>query len=393
MTSICAGGTSGAKPAFAAVVDYSSGLIASILASRGLGWLIPVVPLAGLPPLILATFCASDPPAVPTFTAAEANALIELTFGADFTSGVSKLSDLLLHTLWYDACQCTSGSLTVYPTITPPTGTAITQPPLPTADVPCRTFQSATHNFTTGTSFGVSGNNYGHRNVTSVVVTCDTFNHTGTGNTFDFKFEWDDLVTPSFNIVRTDHLTLGNAQHVVFTYVPPAGAYEVLCTISTLTGTGASDAKVAIDVYCDGDVPGGTALPCCPPDVATQAALDQILAMVTLIQRQAVPFGYVPGAVHSALSGAGVIDISGLIGAKVSVTTLPAPIGREGTAPTIYFDMGFLTFGTADGYPTSYRLERSEQVMLPARCGAYTELAYDLHPSVVVTITELLREP
>ena len=100
-----------------------------------------------------------------------------------------------------------------------------------------------------------------------------------------------------------------------------------------------------------------------------------------------------PSTAHTGLSGAGALSISGLLGVKINVSTLPAPIGREGTSPTEYFDMGWITFGTPDGYPQSYRLEREDQLILPARCSAFTELAYDLRPSVVITVTELVREP
>lgn len=133
--------------------------------------------------------------------------------------------------------------------------------------------------------------------------------------------------------------------------------------------------------------------PCCPPDETGLAYLDQILKAVTLIQRQAVPFGYVASTAHAGLSGAGTLDISGLLGASVTVTTIPGQYGRGGSSPVEYFDMGFVTFGTPDGYPSSYRVERSSNVFLPSRCGAYTTLAYDLPPGVVATITELVREP
>jgi len=62
-------------------------------------------------------------------------------------------------------------------------------------------------------------------------------------------------------------------------------------------------------------------------------------------------------------------------------------------SPDEHFDLGFLTFGTPDGYPTSIRIDHNPQLALPARCGAYTDLAYTLHPGVVATITELRREP
>lgn len=115
--------------------------------------------------------------------------------------------------------------------------------------------------------------------------------------------------------------------------------------------------------------------------------------MVTLIQRQSVPFAYVPSTAHVGLSGAGTLAISGLLGAKIAVTTLPSALGRQSTTPEEIFDAGFITFGTPDGYPSSFRLEHNPQLILPARCSAFTQLAYDLHPGVVITITELRREP
>lgn len=133
--------------------------------------------------------------------------------------------------------------------------------------------------------------------------------------------------------------------------------------------------------------------PCCPPDVTAQSYLDLILQTVTLIQRQAVPFAYVVGTQHVGLTGAGTIAISGLLGASVELTTIPTRLGEAGSSPTEIFDAGWVTFGTPDGFPSSYRLGKQHNVFLPSRCSAYTELDYDLPTGVVVTISELVREP
>lgn len=391
MTAICGGGTSGPKTGVAAVVDYSSGLIASILASRGLNWLIPVIPLAGLPPLILSSFCAADPPAIPTFTSAETNALIQLTFGADFDSGLSKLGDLILHSIWYDACQCTSGSLTTFPTVTPPAGTPITVVANTPVAAPCQT------QVTTDTI--VAGSNASH------VLTPSVAGLTPTG----VQLIADGVVADATQNETHQLVGLNQAGGTVFLqslsvtqaspgpktgfWLLPPGIVSLTLALNSAGITGHSYVFTdTVNVFCGGQRPGVTQQPCCPPDVASQATLDAILKMVTLIQRQAVPFAYIPSTTHATLSGAGSFAISGLIGAAVHVTTLPTQIGREGTSPTEYFDMGFITFGTPDGYPSSYRLERESQVMLPTRCGAYTTIAYDLHPGVVATITELVRE-
>jgi len=62
-----------------------------------------------------------------------------------------------------------------------------------------------------------------------------------------------------------------------------------------------------------------------PPDPSMQAQLDQLMAMVTLIQRQAAPFGYVPGAIQPHWNGSD--RDSGPNRCKVDITTLPTQLG------------------------------------------------------------------
>jgi hypothetical protein len=400
MTALCGGGTSGPKTGVAAVVDYSSGLIAAVLAARGLNWLIPVIPLAGLPPLILSTFCGTDPPAIPTFTTAETNAIIQLTFGADFDSGIGKLSDLLLHTIWYDACQCTSGSPTTFPTITPPTGTPITLPPVPASSTPCWQQKSGLKTFPLPIHNGIvaSFDHFLGISPTLARLTASTTTTVAPGR--PVRVDWNFIDEGGATTLKNYFVALGVNSTFQLDVPIPVGATrinmiwndDVTGGSGSGTGSGSTQLNATYELWCNA-IPGGVQQPCCPPDVATQSQLDLILRMVTLIQRQSVPFAYIPSTTHPSLSGAGVIDISGLLGCIVDVTTLPTPLGRHGTSPTEYFDMGFVTFGTLDGYPQSYRLERSGQLMLPARAGLFTQLAYDLHPGVVCTITELVREP
>jgi len=75
------------------------------------------------------------------------------------------------------------------------------------------------------------------------------------------------------------------------------------------------------------------------------------------------------------------------------MTLGPGFLGQEGTSPTEYFDAGFLTWGTPDGWPQSFRLDHDPTLNFPRRAGLFTTLDYDLHPGVTVTITELVREP
>jgi hypothetical protein len=147
-----------------------------------------------------------------------------------------------------------------------------------------------------------------------------------------------------------------------------------------------------LNITCGGGC-GSLAAPCCPPDPVLMGLVARLVNAVDLIQRQSVPFGYVPGTVHAGLTGSNVLAVQGLIGAKVDVTTLPAHFGVAAGTPAEHFDLGWLTWGTADGYPQSERIEHNPQLSLPARAGAFTDLAYNLAAGVVATITELKREP
>jgi hypothetical protein len=77
----------------------------------------------------------------------------------------------------------------------------------------------------------------------------------------------------------------------------------------------------------------------------------------------------------------------------VSFGTLPSAIGSESGTPTEYFELGFLSVGTADGYQRSVRLEHNPQVWFPPDMGSQTLVGYSLNPLVTATITELQREP
>jgi hypothetical protein len=373
-------------------VQYTAGVLQAIFAAYDLVWLIPVIPLLSFAPEVLATLCATDPPAIPSFTALEVLAMVSLNFGtSDYTTGIAKLSDLAKHLAWYDLCQCNSGGPT--PVVPPaqPTGT-----PTPSITVGASSCQAGlVSQQSTPTPWATSGSNTNQLvaqwNNTPTVLTMDltlaTFSGPG----------WDPVVTFNFCTSSTS-VHVGNPFTLTLIHdttkrvvvpVPPTA----LGIVDNWTGPGGTTSienfSVNAQLQCG---PSQSASPC-GADPITQATLDSILRIVTLIQRQSVPFAYVPGTVHTALSGSGVISISGLLGAKVAVTTMPGSLGTAGTSPVEYFDVGWVTFGTPDGYPTATRIEHNPQIILPARCSAYTDLAYDFHTGVVATITELVREP
>src|SRR5260370_10239671 len=123
MTALCPGGGAAQLiPGKAAIVDYSAGLLAAIFAAYDLVWLIPVIPFVGLAPLVLNTFCGSDPPPVRVLTAAETDALLNAKFGTAFQSGLSKVTDLVLNTIWHNPCQCFTATEPALPPQPPPAG-------------------------------------------------------------------------------------------------------------------------------------------------------------------------------------------------------------------------------------------------------------------------------
>lgn len=400
MTALCGGGTSAPKTGASAVVDYTSGLIAAIFAAYDITWLIPVIPLVGLAPLTLSTFCATDPPAVPTFTAAEIAAMLGANFGSDFSSGVSKLKDLILNAIWQDTCTCTSGTLVPLTPPAPPAGTPITQFQTQTyggsnvchdqsqlvTPLQIGTFDYQDWTFLTGRPSGLSG--------FRVIIHQPA---PSGGQTVPASWVIQERNTSSGTLIKQTPIPLGFDTQITIPIAVQGTALGVSVNNVQVIGTSTYNSTTGIQIelqgLCGPLITGPGVQPCCPPDPLLSAQIDQILKAVTLIQRQAVPFAYIAGTVHSGVSGNGVLSVSGLIGVKIDITTDPSSLGVEGIQPPILFDRGFFTWGTPDGYPQSERLERTHQLSLPARASAFTDFAYDLHPGVVVTITELVREP
>lgn len=392
MTALCpGGGASAPKFGTSAVTLLASGALAVILDKYGAGWLKWALPFLSLPELTVSSFCAADPPAIPTFSSAESQALIKFTLGSDFDSALTKFAALLQHLAWYELCQCITGTATALPAApAPPAGTPVYSPSGGETAVRCGTNTIGGQLDNTIYPGGLSTQWSGAvpTPITSARITVFTAHNVAPGVSITFQVQFtradgSSFVSPAF--VRGPDTALTSQDVTV-----PLGTTRIDLLRTPNNAAGNTQYTMTVDVYCNGQVPGGVG--CCI-DPTIDIRLDAIMRMVTLIQRQAVPFGYVSGAVHAGLSGAGSFAIAGLLGAKVDLTTTPAQLGVSGSTPPKLFDAGYVTFGTPDGYPHSYRLEHDPQLILPARAGGFTTLAYDLHPGVVVTITELLREP
>jgi hypothetical protein len=392
MTAACGGGTSAPTIGSAAIVEYAAGLIAAIFAAYDLKWLIPTIPLVGLAPLTLSTFCASDPPAVPTFTQAEVNALLQLTPGADFASGLSKLKDWMLNAIWYDTCYCTSG--TRVPLVPPaqPGGSITVVQPSPIAAA-CQHDQSTVLTLTSGQSFSRGGGSgFRLRNATACRFTLIDTQNAAPGLQVTWALNWEQTY-PSFSVLHTDTYVLNPTQTMVLDLPVWAGSDEVTIHVTAAAGAGSTDTSFTIDQYCGGAMPGAKLQPCCPPDVSTAATLNAILDLVRSMQRQAVPFGYVKSTVHSGLTGTGTFAVSRLLGLEMQVTAFPATKRQLSGNPNYVMDLGWLSVSEVDGMIQEKRVAQANYVWLPPAMQLADHINYFLQPGVTATITEIQPEP
>jgi hypothetical protein len=396
MTAICGGGTSGPKAGTSGVVLVGSGVIATMMQRSGNLWLAFASSLLTLPELVLSVFCATDPPAMPTFTTAESSALLNVTLGADFTTGLSKFADLVANLAWQEYCECTSGALIIPPPVAPPAGTPIYQAPSPGQVQPCFTISSGAGLYFAGngSSFAFAGgsNPSPLSGVTAIRITATGHVAPSPGHQYSFSIfgSSDGGVGTAigsshvFPVTGTDYTIISNPN--------PDYRYFYANLLGFGTSAGFTDLdSITFDLFCGGALPG-TQQACCPPDVATQSSLDLILKMVTLIQRQIAPFAYVPRAVHTGISGNGQIAVAGLLGVAVDVTTLPSRAGRTSGNPLDLYDVGWINAGTADGWGPRQFISSDPFILRPIS-GDVTLIGYSIPADVVVTITELVREP
>ncbi|HEY6020328.1 MAG TPA: hypothetical protein VIY48_10605 [Candidatus Paceibacterota bacterium] len=392
MTAICGGGTSQPKFGTAAVVEYNAGLLAAIFAAYDIAWLIPIIPLVGLAPLVLTTFCGSDPPALPVFTDAEVNAVLNLQFSsASFGSGLNKVKDLALRLAWFDSCQCNAPP---QPTFTPPAippTTPISTVPNPPALADCQTFTSGVSPLFNGGSFAMGG----PTNLRTLGAQAVLFTFTeviriapGCGVRWDINFE---QTFPSFLAIGSTTFTAPASG--VFNTVYPiiAGSDDINVHATGVSGTGDTDVSFVATVLCPNSQVTAP-LECCPPDPALMALVNAIKLQVDLLQRQLAPFAYVPGTAHAGLTGTGELVVQGLLGVKIEYT-VPNRASIVLGDPSAIYDIGWVAFGTADGWSPRQWISHAPFLWTPADASLATKLGYTLMPGVTATITELVREP
>lgn len=370
------------------VVEMSGTYLNSVLPG-GLQWFDSYLWL--IPPFTIdvPTFCAAEPPSLPVLDAGDILSIVTGGRLGTFLVGLSKARQFLEYYAWYSLCHCLVDATPPPPAPqSPPSGIPVVNPPgAGTGTVNCASQVSAQQSVPSSTfvnqaAFALP---LGAQTL-DITMQNIVFGATPGGMQWAYRF----LDTSGNSLVGSPTLApvaSGVTRTDTVTILPNASRFEASVTAGAVTQT--NKAQTSVVVNCN---PSPTPV-VNPIDPEASGLLHQILNLVTLIQRQIVPFAYVSGAVHAGLSGSGNLEVQGLVGARVDLTTVPGALGREGALPEEIFEAGFLTWGTDDGYPQSETIRHTPYVSLPPRASVFVDLAYDLHPGVVATITELVREP
>jgi len=370
-------------------------------------WAVPLAGFIGAVTYNLSTFCASDPPAVPTFTAQDVIDLLNPYNPIPYSDAQEKFQQLVGAYAWYQVCKCDSVATPAPPTPpSAPTGMPSINPPsvapsYPTGQ-PCSTFEYVA----TATS-GMS-NVYGPLTpipdgATEIQLsgTWDRTALTSGIRVFGIWWGtagWASYPTTSQSLSIPDFYIDTSGVHTDPRQAIPPGITHYWTVFGGNPST-FSPSPVSVDAfvnwYCgsSGSGGGGDVPQPCPTDPFVLAILEQILALTTIIQRQAAPFSYIASTAHAGLTGRGSISVQGLLGAKIEVTAMGSITGEELGDPDVLWDAGWVNWGSADGVSSRQFITNAEMLTLPSLAGQYTEIHYSLEPGVTITITELEREP
>lgn len=398
MTSVCVGGAaSHPKPGVAEAVIIGAGSLAAVLGPTSNPYLIALAGLLGTFEYETISFCAGEPPTMPTMSDAEWAAIFTWGDVVAHNAALAKVDAIIGNVAWYAFCECTSGAQPT-PPATPTAGTGAPDPHGITTGSPgtpggdCTDSTPITHTLpgtlTTEYSVNVPTGALTYTLTASTTQTTAPFyGQAATNMVFRDRSAGNILqATPDF---FSNH---GAPSFTVTRAIPAnAGWMEMQFSSTPIDGAHSMTARVVIDGNC---LPagGGPLSRCCPPDETMMGLLQQIVSLLTLVQRQSVPFAYVPGSSHTGLTGSGEIAVQGILGLSVECTTLPASLGLQIGDPNVLFDVGWINVGTADGWKGRRRIT-ANPFLVDGLLGDITLIGYSLTPGVVANIRELVREP
>lgn len=406
MTAICVGGgTSSPRTGQADLVIYGAGSIASILNNRGRLWASVVAPILGVLTFNLPTFCATDPPAMPSISAVEYAEMLALSGVLASDATRKKFDDMVRNAVWYILCQCDAGAAPVPPALPNPVGLPDTSRLYNGTGVslPCYT---AFNNISVSSGnlgiYGVLANPDQNGDDTMIrfppgpiyVRTRGSVTPDGATHLANWRIvlQYNTATGSAGSVSGPTHPPDGNVYTDDFAVVPTGALFMNVLVGANTSGTFTDNVFVQCELFCGG-APGAVAVPCCPADQFQVAMMQQILDYVTLLQRQLAPFAHVLGTAHAALTGQGTIGVSGLLGVKMELTTIPAHYGVEVGSPDYHFDLGWMSVLTPDGFIDERKISAQVTSWLPRLMSDATVVGYSLNPGVVGTLTEIKREP
>lgn len=396
MSTPCAGAVSTPKAGVPAGLVIDQQYVQSLL-PPALAFLYPYLPwMKGLQIGDVTAFCLADPPSFVLPSADDFLSFITSGYLGSYFNVNTFLQNLTRAYLWNNICQCTGGGTPTPPT--PPANpgnlpvanppTIVTLPPV----LPCWDFKYLP-SMTMGTGFGQWPVPAGLRNnyvqvtgawtlsaLATSVSTKYTFYDAGSAVLYQTTLTW----TPA------DTGTTKTAGGVV------TGAIALIRADWTQTGAAGLPASHGADewaIYCDGNLPTTIQQPCCPPDPAVKNRMEQLLELVTLLQRQLAPFAYIKTTVHAGLTGTGSVPVAGLLGLEYLITTPPAGVVTLPGNPGYVKDQGWLSVSEVDGMIQEHRATRTQETWFPPYMQLADHINYFFTPGTVATITEIVREP
>jgi hypothetical protein len=411
---VCSSGISQPIPGSPANLVYQAEALAGFLTSVGLEFLAPVVGVLGLVSVDLLTLCGGDPPTPQLITDADMLALGSFgSIPAQIVAVQHALSQVN-YRLWYHLCQCATGTLTpAQPVQTPPNVVVIgsgTAGPCFTGNWsgPFQIQPALPAHYTNTRQACPPGNtavyNNGADTYDVVLIPAGRYTQVNLSGTVFYQPAPNDLVnvvisvwTSPTSVVQVNiypvQSAFGLVQHFELNQAiaPNVIAASIELVSASPPNQPGITGSFQATWLCAGSATGPQTP--CVTDPITMQLLQQILAMVTTIQRQGDPFGYNFGPAHSGLTGSGELMVAGLLGVRVIMDVIPPGLGSEEGDVTEYFDAGWFCWGSLDGFESRIRLTHSPQISMPDNAGAFTRLSYTLTPGVSVTITEIVRIP
>lgn len=424
MTVLCGGAASGPKPGVAETIIFTAGALASLLNNKGGAWAMVAAPLLGVLTYQAEALCEADPPADPNLTSEDYLALLKLTDWPAVQTALAKLGDLAKIAIWYEMCECKTITTPAFPPglLLPPAGATV-QPVGPAA--PCYTatrLYDIQHGSNRDSSkffvdlfppiapsqliaypdrwdgsarFIPRPANWKKARISAYTLSPGHPSQLVHG----FLLPWEmknDAFGPfgSFNhfleVARRDDMDDWSDTNVGPIWsLDPTFPYMSLQAFKDPTDAGLElMVQVTLEAWCEDT---GTLPSPCGADPAVLALLQQILQLLTVVQRNGVPFAYAPHSEHAGLTGNGEVTVSETIAATITLTTLPVGYGMAEGHPDVVFDAGYIAFGNAEGFGPPQRIRTSPMfVRVPTDT---TRIGYSLGPGIVATIKRHAAEP